>query len=493
MAKSESSSKSAKKPGDLFGMLIDKRYSLEECLSEGTATTGPSTWFGIDNVLARPVVLRLAQGTRAGSRLYDAAARVGAIRHPVLAPILDTVSSTTPALRGVVREWVDARPLPDLLAEASPPPGRSVTLMLRIAEALETLHRQDLEHGNLVPSNIFVRADGRVALTDAGMHVQRAARSPDAVSGAIESDLDGFADVLHLCLSGTWPGDPDRCPDMAITPRDGAHPCAPRQVRAGVPRDLDAIWSRIVYRSRASTVTALRSAAEIRAALALLPSAPLGVDAPDGLAAPVESRPRGGIWGSRLRRSAPWLALALVGSVAWLLGIAVGTLPGQGGHAGPVTIASPGASPQPEAKPVVIRDFDPPPGDGHENAAAVPLSHDGDVSTAWTTDIYQGSPRLGGIKAGVGLLVDLGSPVAIKSVTLALPLAGASVEIRAGSSPSTAVAAYAVTASQADAKTLVTLHPDDPTPHRYWLIWLTSLPKVGGGYQGGIAEFAFVR
>lgn len=471
------------------GTSVDSRYTLEEQLSTDDQAANGTTWLATDAVLARPVVVRIGSSARDGARLVAVATQVGAIRHSALAPILDTVSHPS---RGVVREWVDARPLYDLLGEASPPPTRCVTLVRLIAEALDALHRQDLHHGHLVPANVFVRPDGRVAITDAGLHAEPAQRGNE---DGIEADLDDLANILHVCLSGTWPGDPGLCPGLPQTPHDGNRLCSPRQVRAGVPRDLDAIWTRIARRRHSNPATSLRSAGTIAAALAELPSAPLGVNLggePDDTANTstpwLRSR-----WGARLRRATPWLALAVIGSVGWAMGIAVGTLPGQGGHAGPVTIASPGASPAQEIKVVSARDFDPPPGDGHENPAGVPLAHDGDVSTAWQTDIYQGSPRLGGIKPGVGLLIDLGTATKVGAITLALPLPGTNLEIRAGDSPGTKASDYAIVASVTDAKTLVTLTPDDPTPHRYWLIWLTSLPKVADGYRGGIAEYAFLR
>ena len=48
-------------------------------------------------------------------------------------------------------------------------------------------------------------------------------------------------------------------------------------------------------------------------------------------------------------------------------------------------------------------------------------------------------------------------------------------------------------AQQTNAPAQLTLQLPTPTTARYWVVWLTSLPAVSGGFRGGIAEIAFLH
>ena len=46
-------------------------------------------------------------------------------------------------------------------------------------------------------------------------------------------------------------------------------------------------------------------------------------------------------------------------------------------------------------------------------------------------------------------------------------------------------------AQAVDAPSRVTLRLAQPHQARYWLVWLTKLPKGSGGFHGGVAELTF--
>jgi putative peptidoglycan lipid II flippase len=106
------------------------------------------------------------------------------------------------------------------------------------------------------------------------------------------------------------------------------------------------------------------------------------------------------------------------------------------------------------------------------------------------------NPELGGIKRGVGLVVDLGTPEPVRSVVLRLSGNGTSVEIRVPEGDAAAVATppmgsdrrWRTVASQDSAGSSATLTLAKPVTTRYVLVYLTSLPKDGSGYRGGIYE-----
>jgi hypothetical protein len=150
-------------------------------------------------------------------------------------------------------------------------------------------------------------------------------------------------------------------------------------------------------------------------------------------------------------------------------------------------------------QPVSVRDFDPE-GKGpkgrpapDENPDEVPLATDGNPATGWHTLTYT-SAALGGLKSGVGLLVDLGADRTIGSVDLTVsgtPTTFALYAAPAGvSNPPTGVTGLRrIGGLRADESTN-TVRLDQPVRTRFLVVWLTELPKQGHGYRGQIDELA---
>jgi hypothetical protein len=185
--------------------------------------------------------------------------------------------------------------------------------------------------------------------------------------------------------------------------------------------------------------------------------------------------------------------------MAWLAGLAVGRVPGpsRGFSAAPKGGAGAGAVAVITIPAGGVSDFDPE-GDGTENPDQVPLAVDGDPSTQWQTAAYRNRPDFGGLKSGVGLLVDLGRPRTVASVTVLLTNPGADLQLRTGPRRATTADGYRVVATATDAghgggtqRGTVTLKPTAPVRSQYWVVWFTRLPKVGGDYVDGIAEMTF--
>ncbi len=200
-----------------------------------------------------------------------------------------------------------------------------------------------------------------------------------------------------------------------------------------------------------------------------------------------------------------WIAL-LVGLVVLLCGLAL--------VAGLVLSAQLGAAPDPRpsatpARPTAARpsaavlpistarDFDPQGADDkRENPDEVDLAFDGDPSTRWRTVAYIGNPRLGGIKRGVGLVLDLGSAQPVASVKVTLAGTGTDLDLRvpagdpalATRPPLGSDQQWDVVAEQEGAGRTATLTPGQPVTTRFVLVYLTSLPREGGRYRGGISE-----
>ena len=192
-----------------------------------------------------------------------------------------------------------------------------------------------------------------------------------------------------------------------------------------------------------------------------------------------------------------WMApvVLIVGAVLVFGAVVAGTFVAPKPAAQPSATPSPAPSaPASTVRPIVkVDDFDPKAdgGDGAESAKDAPLAIDGNPATAWHTERYRSKPTYGGLKPGTGLILDLGAPVDVTSVDLKLVGKPTTVELRVpkGATASTNTANdWTVVASKPDADESTTLTLPSPVSTRYVLVYLTSLPKTGTYYQGGIAE-----
>lgn len=141
-----------------------------------------------------------------------------------------------------------------------------------------------------------------------------------------------------------------------------------------------------------------------------------------------------------------------------------------------------------------VRDFDPDQDGGapEENPDLVPLATDGDPSTSWRTLNYNDGPQLAPYKSGVGLLLDLGEDTAVGSVEVTLVGEPYDVQLLSAAegtaTPPTGTEGLDTVATEAGAAGTVTLAGNGPVTGRYFVIWLTALPRVGAAFQGGVAE-----
>jgi hypothetical protein len=137
---------------------------------------------------------------------------------------------------------------------------------------------------------------------------------------------------------------------------------------------------------------------------------------------------------------------------------------------------------------VTARDFDPQGSDGSENPAEAPLAVDHNPATAWTTLRYDQQFGAGGLKTGVGLVLDLGADHAVSQVDLTTVGQPTSVSIYVTDTNPADLQGLAVAGTTTVTGThgVVSLarHPRG----RYVVVWLTRLPAVSGGFRGGIAE-----
>jgi hypothetical protein len=142
------------------------------------------------------------------------------------------------------------------------------------------------------------------------------------------------------------------------------------------------------------------------------------------------------------RNERSWLVpAALILVVAVTLGI-VGVLLG-GTDVGGELFGTEDETPAGEPEPVTISrplSFDPE-GDESENDEALPALVDGSADTSWQTDRYN-SPRLGGLKPGVGVVLPIATGAELRQLTIDSPTTGWTVVVYVADAPGETLAAW---------------------------------------------------
>ncbi|HSE10046.1 MAG TPA: protein kinase [Nocardioidaceae bacterium] len=246
------------------GTVLAGRFRLEDLVQD---TDGARFWRAIDQTLARSVAVNVLDTDDPRSDALLVAARTSAtITEGHFLRVLDAAQEN--GFVYVVHEWGNGMSLDKMLAEGPLAPRRAAWLVKEVADAITFAHSHGIAHGRLVPENVMVSEAGSVKLigfvVDAVLHGRRQPATPDGRTlSDHESDVYNLAALLYATLVGKWPGTQSSL--LPDAPRDHERTMRPRQVRAGVPRALDAICDRALNGD--SPHGSLETAHEIGAAL----------------------------------------------------------------------------------------------------------------------------------------------------------------------------------------------------------------------------------
>ena len=524
------------------GELLSTRYRLEEPL---VRRDGIETWRAHDLQLSRDVVAHIMPADDARIPQVLDAARTGAsATDSRFLRVLDAVAQNDGGLMGgyVICEYAAGTALTKLLTSDPLSPAESIWIVLEMADALTALHAQGLFHEQLTPDNVIITANGAVRVVGFGVEsVLSAMERPISWSAKEDADVTALASLLYAMLCGHWPG--KAAWGLPAAPVVAGSLVGPKRLRASVPASLDAICTAVLSDRTTTGDARISTASQLVAGL----TAVLGNEDPS---LQLEERIRHGVTKSASTGSSPvsamaavaapsrqqklqdpqeefdstqefnafdgdapdeepederrgrkpllWIIIALVVAALVITWIVVGgnrsaneeagsgssTSSGQGGPGGVLSV-------------VAGLDFDPAAdgGNDEENTSQVKNAFDGDPATGWSTVKYHNRPDMGGLKPGVGIVLDLGEASDISSVEVQFAEPGTTVELRVptqqdiSSAPMTTQSDWEVVATENEADATVTLTPSGPTNSRFVLVYVTELPEIAAArYQTEITD-----
>ncbi|MGY1592007.1 serine/threonine-protein kinase [Geodermatophilus sp. SYSU D00708] len=154
---------------------LGDRYELAALIAAGGMG---QVWRGVDNLLGRPVAVKVLRSEYTADPTFRArfraeAQHAAALSHPNIAAVFDYGETETPdgeALSYLVMELVEGEPLSAVLhREGRLDAEATLCLLEQTASALAEAHRVGLVHRDVKPGNILIRVDGSVKITDFGI------------------------------------------------------------------------------------------------------------------------------------------------------------------------------------------------------------------------------------------------------------------------------------------------------------------------------------
>lgn len=254
--------------------------------SMGTVYLARQTTLGSREVALKVLPPAISLSVRARERFLLEARSLARIQHPHVVTVFDVIEA--PQTLAYAMEWIDGPALSVLINAMTPPEGgvcvddpasrerlRSTLGDLRgehgwiafvcragvaLARALAAMHAENLVHRDVKPSNVLVRRDGTVLLSDFGlvrdeessMHTMTGDfvgtvgyAGPELLRGqharvGPRTDVFGLGATLYHALCFQPPHGRSSAPEVLERVERGSI-AAPRKLNRAVPRDLETV------------------------------------------------------------------------------------------------------------------------------------------------------------------------------------------------------------------------------------------------------------
>jgi predicted Ser/Thr protein kinase len=479
----------------MIGDVIAGRYEVEEVVGTGGMSC---VYKAHDRLLERNVALKVLHPHFSADEEYverfrREARAVAQLSHPNIVTVIDRGDAD--GHQFIVFEYIDGENLKELVQRSGPlPVRRAVELAAAVADGLAFAHESGLVHRDVKPQNVLLNGDGEAKVTDFGiaraLEVEHGMTqtgtvmgtsnylSPEQASGkpvTAATDVYSLGVVLYELLTAEVPFPGENFVAVAVRHLNDAPPSLLER-RPDAPVRLAAAIDRMLEKDPERRFASMGEvASELRRCLDELDS----FDTQPTFIAPSQvqaSPPQRARTAGRTRRPLLYALLALVAAAAIAAGaVELGRSPGKhgasaaGGSGGaPVTLAG-------------LTGYDPQ-GTGGEHDGDAPKATDGNPSTFWQTEHYN-SPAFGGLKKGVGLVIDAGRTAKLTRLTVTTDTPGFTAQVLAGSTPSGPF----TTDSQGETVNGTTTFALNGATGRYYVLWITLLPP------GAVAHVNEVR
>jgi eukaryotic-like serine/threonine-protein kinase len=453
-----------------------------------------------DNQLDRRVAIKILHGRYAGDpeyleRFRTEARSVARLSHPNIVTVIDRGDDD--GRQYIVFEHVDGENLKELVVRTGRlPVRRAVELALAVADGLAFAHQEGLVHRDVKPQNVLLSREGEVKVTDFGiarsLEVERGVTQTGTVLGTGEylapeqasgkpvspaTDVYSLGVVLWEMLAGEVPFDGESFVAVALRHVNEPLPSL-REVRPDISPRLAAAVERALAKDPAHRFPSMAALAqELRACLteekgAVVPvaqdEAALTLITPPAPARVPPARVR-----RRRSRRRPfgWVLLALL--VAGAAFAAVVLLGGGSHHGGGSGGGGGGGGSGATVQLSGVGDYDPQ-GDGSEYSSTAPAATDGSATSVWRTEHYNGQD-FGGLKDGLGLVLDAGSSAKLAQLTVTTPTPGFVAEVQVGD---TQGGPFTADSSSQTVGTTTTFTLDGKSGE-FYVVWITQLPPEG--------------
>jgi eukaryotic-like serine/threonine-protein kinase len=236
--------------------VLDGRYALIERIATGGMG---EVWRGVDQILGRPVAIKMLAAMHADDEQFRARFRAEAryassLSHPGITRVFDYGEHSPLGGPYLVMELVDGQPLSEIIERYGRlDPYVVLDIVAQAARALDAAHQAGIVHRDIKPGNLLIMADGTTKITDFGIakanmqDVNLTATgivmgtalyvSPEQATGSPltgSSDIYSLGIVAYECLAGDPPFIADQPLAIAIMhkhePVPPLPPDVPRQV-----------------------------------------------------------------------------------------------------------------------------------------------------------------------------------------------------------------------------------------------------------------------